>query len=160
MSDILLVITNLPDASSAQRLARQIIESSAAACVNQLAPCSSTYRWQGKIETASEVPLLIKTTREAYPRLEALIRAAHPYELPEIIAVPVSTGLPAYLDWVSQETNGHGKNATMSVSLSPNSDGTTSHSTKPASGQVAGYLPQSESEDVPLRGDHVNTCKE
>ena len=105
MSDILLVITNMPDAATAEKLAQQIIDARVAACVNQLAPCSSTYRWQDKIETTSEVPLLIKTTQAAYPRLEALIRAAHPYELPEIIAVPVSVGLPAYLDWVNQQTN-------------------------------------------------------
>ena len=105
MSDILLVITNLPDAPSAEKLARRLIEERAAACVNQLAPCTSTYRWQENIETATEVPLLIKTTCAAYPRLEQLIRAAHPYELPEIIAVPVTTGLPAYLDWVNRETN-------------------------------------------------------
>jgi periplasmic divalent cation tolerance protein len=105
MSDILLVITNLPDAQTAGQLARQLIEERIAACVNQLAPCTSTYRWQGVIETATEIPLLIKTTRAAYPRLEQLIREAHPYELPEIIAVPVTAGLPAYLDWVSQETS-------------------------------------------------------
>jgi periplasmic divalent cation tolerance protein len=103
MNGILLVITNLPDTASAERLARQLIESHAAACVNQLAPCVSTYRWQGNIETANEVPLLIKTTRAAYPRLEELIRAAHPYELPEIIAVPVDAGFPAYLSWVNEE---------------------------------------------------------
>lgn len=104
MSDILLVVTNLPDAASAAKLAQLLIEARAAACVNQLAPCISTYRWQGKIETATEVPLLIKTTQAAYPRLEKLIRAAHPYELPEIIAVPVTIGLPDYLDWVATET--------------------------------------------------------
>ncbi len=104
MSDILLVLTNLPDAEAAGQLARRLIEERAAACVNQLAPCTSTYRWEGRIETASEVPLLIKTTRDAWPRLEQLIRATHPYELPEIIAVPVTTGLPAYLDWVGRET--------------------------------------------------------
>lgn len=104
MNDILLVLTNLPDPESAQRLSRQIIESNSAACVNQLAPCTSTYRWQGKIENSCEVPLLIKTSRSAYPRLKALILSAHPYELPEIIAVPVTTGLPAYLDWVDQQT--------------------------------------------------------
>ncbi len=103
-NDTLLVLTNLPDAAAAQKLAQRIIESRCAACVNQLAPCTSTYRWHDKIETASEVPLLIKTTQSAYPRLEAVIRAAHPYELPEIIAVTISAGLPAYLDWVSQET--------------------------------------------------------
>ncbi|MDD4929047.1 MAG: divalent-cation tolerance protein CutA [Gallionella sp.] len=104
MNDILLVLTNLPDAVSAQKLACQIIESRAAACVNQLPACISTYRWNDKIETTCEVPLLIKTSKDSYPRLEALIRAAHPYELPEIIAVPVTAGLPAYLDWVNQET--------------------------------------------------------
>ncbi len=103
-NSVLLVITNLPDADSAARVARQLVEAQAAACVNQLAPCISTYRWQGRIEVATEVPLLIKTTPDAYPRLEQLIRSAHPYELPEIIAVPVSAGLPAYLDWVSGET--------------------------------------------------------
>lgn len=107
MSDeeVLLVLTNLPDRDSAQRVAQALIENRAAACVNILAECSSIYRWQGKTETASEVPLLIKTTRAAYPRLEAAIRAHHPYELPEIIAVPVSGGLPGYLQWVAQETS-------------------------------------------------------
>jgi len=105
MSDVLLVITNLPDAQAAAQLAQRLIEERAAACVNQLAPCTSTYRWQGKIETAAEVPLLIKTTRAAYPRLEQLIRTVHPYELPEIIAVPVIAGLPAYMGWVGQETD-------------------------------------------------------
>jgi periplasmic divalent cation tolerance protein len=104
MNDILLVITNLPDAPSAARLAQQLIEARAAACVNQLAPCTSIYRWKDNIETATEVPLLIKTTRSAYPRLEKLIREAHPYELPEIIAVSMTAGLPAYLDWVNSET--------------------------------------------------------
>jgi len=102
--DILLVFTNLPNVQSAEKLARQLVESRAAACVNQLAPCSSIYRWQGNIESATEVPLLIKTTRLDYPRLEKLIREAHPYELPEIIAVPVTDGLPAYLKWVANET--------------------------------------------------------
>ena len=105
MSDVLLVITNMPDAVTAARMSRQLIELNVAACVNQLAPCISTYRWQDKIETASEVPLLIKTTVSAYARLEAAIRNVHPYELPEIIAVPVSAGLPAYLAWVNQATN-------------------------------------------------------
>lgn len=101
---VLLVLTSLPDADSAQRMADALVASRAAACVNMLAPCTSVYRWQGKLETAHEVPLLIKTTRNAYARLEAAIRAHHPYELPEIIAVPVDAGLPAYLQWVAQET--------------------------------------------------------
>jgi periplasmic divalent cation tolerance protein len=103
-ADILLVLTNLPDRESALRVASALIESRAAACVNMLAACNSVYRWQGKIETATEVPLLIKTTRAAYPRLEQVIRGEHPYELPEIIAVPVCAGFPGYLHWVEEET--------------------------------------------------------
>ncbi len=105
MTDCLLVLTNLPDVASAQNIAQRIIEARAAACVSQLPPCTSTYRWQGKIETASEIPLLIKTTIAQYPYIEALIRTEHPYELPEIIAVPITAGLPEYLSWVSQETH-------------------------------------------------------
>lgn len=102
--ETLLVISNLPDRAQAEALAAHLIEARLAACVNVLAPCTSVYRWQGKIETASEVPVLIKTTQDRYPALEAAIRARHPYELPEIIAFPVTAGLPAYLDWVAIET--------------------------------------------------------
>jgi periplasmic divalent cation tolerance protein len=103
-ADVLLVITNLPDRASAERMAQALIDNRAAACINILAECISVYRWQGKVENATEVPLLIKTTQAAYPRLEQLIRELHPYELPEIVAVPVSTGLPGYLQWVTEET--------------------------------------------------------
>ena len=101
----LLVLTNLPDAASARALAEHIVSARLAACVNILAPCRSLYRWQGKVEDAEEVPLLIKTSAERYPELEAAIRARHPYELPEIVAVPLSQGLPAYLDWIAAETS-------------------------------------------------------
>lgn len=102
---VLLVLCNAPDAATAEKLADHLLQSRLAACVNILAPCSSRYRWQGVIETATEVPLLIKTTAAAYPRLEAALREHHPYELPEIIAVPVDRGLPAYLQWVADETD-------------------------------------------------------
>ncbi|HET7201261.1 MAG TPA: divalent-cation tolerance protein CutA [Burkholderiales bacterium] len=98
------MITNLPDRESAGNLALALIEKRLAACVNILSPCRSVYRWQGRTESAEEFPMLIKTTRERYPALEAAIRAGHPYELPEIIAVPIAGGLPAYLDWVYSET--------------------------------------------------------
>ena len=75
-----------------------------AACANQLGPVRSTYRWQGAIEEASEVALLIKTTRERYSELEALIRRLHPYALPEIVTIPVERGCPDYLAWVRMET--------------------------------------------------------
>lgn len=102
--ETLLVLTNLPDETSAQALAEQLIEQRVAACINILAPCRSVYRWQGKTEHTTEVPLLIKTTIARYAALEAAIRGAHPYELPEIIAVPIQCGLPEYLSWVAAET--------------------------------------------------------
>jgi periplasmic divalent cation tolerance protein len=101
----LLVISNLPDRESADSLARILIDQRLAACVNLLSPCTSVYRWQGSVEQASEVPVLIKTTRERYPALEAAIKANHPYELPEIIAIPIVGGSPAYLAWVSAEVH-------------------------------------------------------
>ena len=83
---------------------RALVERRAAACVNILAPCTSVYRWKGTVETAEEVPLFAKTTRDRYDLPERVVRELHPYELPEIIPVPVGGGLPAYLDWVAAET--------------------------------------------------------
>ncbi len=100
----ILVITNLPNRDAAVRLAEVLIEARVAACVNVLAPCHSIYHWQGKIESAEETPVLIKTVAGRYPEVEKLISAHHPYELPEIIQVPIGSGLPAYLDWVENET--------------------------------------------------------
>lgn len=104
----LLVLTNLPDRAAAEKLADAVIEKRLAACINILAPCRSVYRWQGAVQHEEEHPVLIKTTREAYAALEAEIRALHPYELPEIIAVPIERGLPAYLEWVATETASSG----------------------------------------------------
>jgi len=100
----LLVLTNLPDRASADKLAAALIEQRLAACVNVLAPCRSVYRWRGAVHKDEEHPVLIKTTGERYAALEAAIRALHPYELPEIVAVPIERGLPAYLDWLAAET--------------------------------------------------------
>jgi periplasmic divalent cation tolerance protein len=103
-SETLLVITNLPDRDAAMKLAQALVQQRLAACVNVLSGCTSVYRWQGAEEQADEVPVLIKTRAARYAELEASIRALHPYELPEIIAVPVVRGLPEYLDWVTEET--------------------------------------------------------
>ena len=100
----LLVMTKVPDNAVATRIARALIDARAAACVNILAPCESVYRWQGIVETAAEIPLLIKTTDAAYPRVEEILRECHPYAVPEMIAVPITYGLPAYLTWVATET--------------------------------------------------------
>lgn len=100
----LIVLTNLPDAPTARALAERLIATRLAACVNLMAPCTSVYRWQGAIESTDEVPLLIKTTAERYAALQAAILDAHPYELPEIVAVPVQQGFAPYLQWVADET--------------------------------------------------------
>lgn len=102
--DVLIVITNAPDREAAEKIGRALIEARAAACVNIMSPCTSIYRWQGAVETAEEVPVFIKTTAGRYAAAEALIRELHPYELPEIVAVPAGRGLPGYLDWVRAET--------------------------------------------------------
>lgn len=102
--EALLVLTNLPDADAAHALATRVVEMRLAACVNILAPCRSVYRWQGRVEDAQEIPLLMKTTTDRYAALEAAIRAHHPYELPEIVALPITQGLPDYLAWVAAET--------------------------------------------------------
>jgi len=102
--EVLLVLSSLPDQTVAQQLARTLVERRLAACVSVLAPCLSVYRWRGTVEEAAEVPVLIKTTAGCYAELESALRKLHPYELPEIIAVPVVRGLPGYLDWVAGET--------------------------------------------------------
>jgi periplasmic divalent cation tolerance protein len=103
MDQVTVVLTNLPDAQSARDMAHRLVEARLAACVNCLPGVQSVYRWQGAVEEAGEVTLLIKSTAARYPELEAAIKATHPYELPEILALP-ATGLPAYLEWVAQGT--------------------------------------------------------
>lgn len=103
-ADVLLVLTNCPDEETAERIARALVENRLAACVNELPSVESTYRWQGRVERAVEVPLLIKCTRERYAALEEAIRQLHPYTVPEIIAIPVVAGFAPYLRWVADET--------------------------------------------------------
>ncbi len=104
MDDVIVVLTNLPDRAAALKLAQALVAKRLAACVNVLAECTSVYRWKGAIETTAEVPVLIKTRAARYAEVEAAIRQLHPYELPEIVAVPAVHGLEEYLDWVAGET--------------------------------------------------------
>jgi periplasmic divalent cation tolerance protein len=98
------VLTTLPDHAQAEALARELLTARLAACIHIGATVQSLYHWRGQIETAGEIPLAIKTRAGLYPRVEETIRRRHPYELPEIVAVPISYGLPAYLDWIAAET--------------------------------------------------------
>lgn len=107
MEQPLLVLTNVPDADTAHAIAHQIVEQSLAACVNILPGLHSVYRWQGAIDSASELMLMIKTTQTRYRKLEDTIKKMHPYEIPEIISIPITGGFSPYLQWIGQETQKH-----------------------------------------------------
>lgn len=100
----LLVLSTCPDAASAKNIAEALIDARLAACANIIADVNSIFSWAGKTDTALEQLLIIKTRAACYPALEQRITALHPYELPEIIAVPVYAGSSAYLDWISNNT--------------------------------------------------------
>jgi periplasmic divalent cation tolerance protein len=99
-----LCFCTCPDLESAQRIADSLVEERLAACVSVLPGLRSVYRWQGAIQRADEVLLLVKTTRERVEPLTARVASLHPYELPEVVAVEVAGGLAAYLDWVEEQT--------------------------------------------------------
>ena len=101
---LLLILTTAPDQETARLLAKSLVEQRLAACVNILPQATSIYEWKGKVELSDESLLLIKSTRQNYPAVEEALRERHPYELPEIIAVPVEQGLQGYLDWVERCT--------------------------------------------------------
>ena len=99
---MLICLTTCPDRATAERLAERLVSERLAACVSVLPGMRSTYRWQGTLEQADEVLMMIKTTRARYPALQARLPELHPYELPELVAVEACSGLPAYLDWVAE----------------------------------------------------------
>ncbi|MCK9489320.1 MAG: divalent-cation tolerance protein CutA [Xanthomonadales bacterium] len=102
----LLVLSTCPDDDTAARLARALVEERLAACVNRLPLTASTYRWQGQVVEEGEVLLLIKTVADRYPALAERLAVLHPYQVPEIIALPVADGLPGYLEWMVAQTRG------------------------------------------------------
>ena len=103
MSEAIQVMTTTASKDDAAKIARALVEGRLAACVQIIGPLTSVYRWQGAIEEAEEYLCLVKTQRDTYPRIEAAIREAHPYDVPEILAVPVVAGSSAYLDWLTSE---------------------------------------------------------
>ncbi len=98
-----LAFCSCPDAATASRIAGALVDERLAACVSVLPSVQSVYRWQGAVERADEVQLLIKTTVARMPALAERIVALHPYELPEVVAVEAVAGLPAYLEWISAQ---------------------------------------------------------
>ena len=104
MPDALLVLTTVADRAAASSLARELVERRLAACVNIGAPVESLYHWRGRIETGQEIPLTIKTRASLYTKVEAAIRELHAYELPEIVAVPITDAFAPYIGWLHDET--------------------------------------------------------
>jgi periplasmic divalent cation tolerance protein len=101
---MLLVLTTFPDRETAQEVIEVLLGERLAACVSVFPPVESQYVWEGERRCEAEVPVLIKVSAEAYPRLEERLRERHPYAVPEIVAVPVVRGLPAYLAWVAEHS--------------------------------------------------------
>ena len=97
------VLVTAPDLRAANEIGQLMVERGLAACVN-IWEVLSIYRWQGRVESATEIPLLIKSTAARYPALQETIRTLHPYEIPEIIAVPIIKGSREYINWLNDET--------------------------------------------------------
>ena len=105
MEDIMVVFCTFPDSDVAKRIAQELVKGRLAACVNVLPGVESIYQWKGELETSSEVLGLIKTTAAMYPTLETRLKELHPYDVPEIVAVPASKVHPAYAQWVREMTS-------------------------------------------------------
>jgi periplasmic divalent cation tolerance protein len=103
MSDFVVVLVTCKSSAEARRIARAAVSSRLAACANILpGKVESIYRWKGRVERARETLLLLKTTRRAWPKLRDTIRRLHSYDVPEIIALPIASGLDDYLAWIDE----------------------------------------------------------
>ena len=111
MADYLQVMTTVPTREVADQIAASLVQQRLAACVQVIGPISSTYRWQGAVETGQEWLCLAKSRRNLYPQLEEAIRRLHPYEVPEILAVPLVAGSAAYLAWLDASVSPQGNGA-------------------------------------------------
>ena len=106
MNDLMILWSTFPDAETARRVAAMLVEERVAACVNVMPGVESVYRWQGKVETSSEVLAMIKTTRLRLVECETRLRVLHPYEVPEIVAVCADHVAESYARWVQENTTG------------------------------------------------------
>jgi periplasmic divalent cation tolerance protein len=104
--EFIVVLVTAPDAEKAQGIATALVEERLAACANLVPGLISIYRWEGKVHRDPEVLVVIKTRAELFPRLEARVRALHPYKVPEIVALPILRGSEPYLRWLAEETAG------------------------------------------------------
>ena len=100
----IVVLTTLPNAEDARSLVRSLVTDRLVACGTILDHARSIYRWQGKLEETSEALVILKTQSSCWDELRSTIQKLHPYDVPELLALPVEAGLPAYLDWVAEQT--------------------------------------------------------
>ena len=100
-----VVLTTCETREQARKIAHKLVESRLAACVQIVPGIESTYRWKGDVETSAEILLLIKTRNDLVPELTRTLELIHPYELPEVVALPIEQGLTRYLDWIDEQTN-------------------------------------------------------
>ena len=103
--DFVVVLVTVPDASVGEAIAKALLSERLAACVNRVGGVRSLFRWQGKLDSADEQLLIVKARRSALPKVEARVKQLHPYEVPELLALPVVAGGAAYLDWLAAETD-------------------------------------------------------
>ena len=109
MTNNIVVLSTCGSAEEAERIARQLLEARLAACVNVIMQVRSFYWWQGKVENSGEYLLVIKTSRELFEKLRTVLEAAHSYELPEVLALPILDGSPNYLLWLEGELEGRAR---------------------------------------------------
>lgn len=98
----MIILATFPDLDRAREITRQLVEERLAACATLWPGVTSIYRWEGEVREEAEVQAVLKTTVEVEPRLMARLRELHPYDVPEILALPVTKGLPAYREWVAE----------------------------------------------------------
>ena len=103
--EYVVVLNTCPGSITAKQIAQDLVANNHAACVNIIPAIQSVFKWGNQVKNENEYLLIIKTTRENYENVEKRIRALHPYELPEVIAVPITTGLDGYLNWINQAIN-------------------------------------------------------
>jgi periplasmic divalent cation tolerance protein len=106
MSNYVQVVTTTERKEDAERIARALVEARLAACVQIVGPITSTYRWKGEIETAEEWQCVAKSREDLFAEIDEAIRGLHPYEVPEILALPIVAGSSAYLEWLEAELKG------------------------------------------------------
>jgi periplasmic divalent cation tolerance protein len=104
MGDVVVVLTTVPTGDKGQEIAQTLVEERLAACVNVLAPMTSTYRWRGAVERESDHQVIIKTTLNRVPAVQTRLAALHPYEVPEFLVLSVADSSSAYFEWVVTET--------------------------------------------------------